>query len=427
MKQAVTNSLFKLTAITSLVWISSMDVYAAEVSSGAIEGADLKAAVRYRHMNGNGNGMPRVLLGKIPLPSAGLTNVRWGSSNHIKYSFDAGTGNLATVIKTPSGTVSTSKNVGELGELNYILLNVQRNGHPPRPDIVNEISLENVKLNGEPLSNNKFQGIASGASWSVTGENLTESFEVEGDIVLVGQQPGSDNNHIQINVGYVDQTGPKIDQIGINPNPAILNGSTTLRATVSDADTGNSNIISAEYSLNDSGSWALMTAQDGNYDNSIEEVIAELPATQLGANKVCMRGTDDKGNITTPPTCSTFMVTYQFEGFNEPVTAGLVNSAKAAQTVPVKWRLTDANGLPIEDSVSFAGFYSYPIECGNSEHSPHDVVEEYGSGNSGLIYKGDGQWQYNWKTPKNYKDTCRAMYVEFNSGTISPIVVFDFK
>jgi hypothetical protein len=40
---------------------------------------------------------------------------------------------------------------------------------------------------------------------------------------------------------------------------------------------------------------------------------------------------------------------------------------------------------------------------------------------------GDGYWQFNWKTPKTYADSCRAMYVEFNSGALSPVVKFQFK
>jgi hypothetical protein len=102
---------------------------------------------------------------------------------------------LTTVIGTAPSAVTISKNVGNLGELNYILLNVQRNGHPPRPEIVNEISLNNVVLNGS-LLNGVFQGVPSGAKWSITGEELSKSFVMEGDIVLTGMQPGSDNNHI---------------------------------------------------------------------------------------------------------------------------------------------------------------------------------------------------------------------------------------
>jgi len=71
-----------------------------------------------------------------------------------------------------------------------------------------------------------------------------------------------------------------------------------------------------------------MAAQDGGFDGISEYVIAELPATKLGSNEVCLRGTDSNGNVTEPPVCSTFLVTYQFEGFKEPIANDLINTAK---------------------------------------------------------------------------------------------------
>jgi len=401
------------------------DVEAANVASGYDQDAELKAGTRYQHMNGNGNGMPRIVMGKLPVLETTSPRFAWGSGKHVKLSYDADTQLLTTVVDTPT-PVTVTKNVGDLGELNYILLTVQRNGHPPMPTMANEISLQNVVLNNSPLSSSVFQGIPSGAKWNVTGEDLSNGFVLEGDIVLTGQQPGSTNNHIEIDLGYSDQTGPKVIGLGVSPNPAILNGSTTLRATVSDADVGNNLIVSAEYSLN-GGEWNSTNAQDGAYDAISEDVEAELPAIKIGSNEVCVRGTDAKGNVTTPATCTTFLVTYQFEGFAQPIDSTLVNSVKAGQTVPGKWRLTDANGVAIDNPNSFVGFYSYPIDCESFAGNPSDAVEEYSAGGSGLQYNGDGNWQYNWKTPKSYTGSCQAMYVEFDSGAISPIVTFKFK
>ena len=68
-----------------------------------------------------------------------------------------------------------------------------------------------------------------------------------------------------------------------------------------------------------------------------------------------------------------------------------------------------------------------PISCTDFAGDPLDAVEEAASGASGLQYVGDGYWGFNWKTPKNYAESCRAMYVEFNSGALSPVVKFQFK
>jgi hypothetical protein len=116
---------------------------------------------------------------------------------------------------------------------------------------------------------------------------------------------------------------------------------------------------------------------------------------------------------------------YTFDGFFQPIDMTAINMAKAGQTIPIKWRLTDANGLPVSDPSSFVGLNIQSGNC-NIGESP-DAIEEYVSGASGLQYLGDGYWQFNWKTPKNYAGKCRTMSVEFDGDFTSPVVTFLFK
>jgi hypothetical protein len=97
------------------------------------------------------------------------------------------------------------------------------------------------------------------------------------------------------------------------------------------------------------------------------------------------------------------------------------------QAVPAKWRITDGNDVPISDPSSFEGLHSYGVSCTDFSGSPDDTVEEVAAGSSGVQYVGDGYWQFNWKTPANYANTCRAMMLEFNGGALSPTVKFKFK
>jgi hypothetical protein len=104
-----------------------------------------------------------------------------------------------------------------------------------------------------------------------------------------------------------------------------------------------------------------------------------------------------------------------FGGFFAPIDNDAVNSAKAGQTIPTKWRLTTADGTPVSDPASFVSLSSQSAggECGGA---PDDAIEDY-SGNSGLQYLGDGNWQFNWKTPKSYAGQCRTMTLTLSDGT----------
>jgi probable HAF family extracellular repeat protein len=106
-----------------------------------------------------------------------------------------------------------------------------------------------------------------------------------------------------------------------------------------------------------------------------------------------------------------------FNGFFSPVdNPPTVNNAKAGQAIPVKWRLTDADGTPVSDPASFKSLTSYSIGCNDFLGDPADSVEEYAAGASGLQYMGDGVWQYNWKTPKSYAGQCRTMVLITGDG-----------
>jgi hypothetical protein len=109
---------------------------------------------------------------------------------------------------------------------------------------------------------------------------------------------------------------------------------------------------------------------------------------------------------------------YVFSGFFSPVdNLPIVNSAKAGQAVPVKWRLTDSSGTPISGPTSFRDLGSYMINCGSLIGDPIDAIEEYAAGTSGLQYDGDGYWQFNWKTPKTYAGQCRTMVITLGDGS----------
>ena len=120
---------------------------------------------------------------------------------------------------------------------------------------------------------------------------------------------------------------------------------------------------------------------------------------------------------------------FTFTGFFAPIdmpteTPIVWNVARAGQTIPVKWRLMQ-NGVPVADTGSFLGLFSSPVKCDSGAIDA--TVEQYVSGNSTLMYLGDGLWQYNWRTQNNARNTCHAMHVKFCDNTVSPTAYFKFR
>ena len=116
---------------------------------------------------------------------------------------------------------------------------------------------------------------------------------------------------------------------------------------------------------------------------------------------------------------------YEFTGFFAPVdNPPTVNRANAGQTIPVKWRLTDQDGVPVSDPASFVSVTSGSTACDPGD--PIDTIETY-SGSSGLQYHGDGNWQFNWQTPSSYAGQCRIMRLNLADGDTGRTASFQFK
>jgi hypothetical protein len=120
-------------------------------------------------------------------------------------------------------------------------------------------------------------------------------------------------------------------------------------------------------------------------------------------------------------------VKYNFEGLFAPVDRpNIMNVSKAGQGVPLKWRLTNYLGAPVLDfNPTALGVAVTGLQCTVS--ATLDQIEEY-AGNSGLQNLGDGYYQFNWKTPGNYANTCKAVGLNLGEGTPrGPLAYFNFK
>ena len=410
-------------AVLAGVVLSSTSAAGQTLNTGFDPSATLEAGVRYRTLSGSGpDGDQEVWVFESPCTSASCpsqtTGQRtWADVNALSIAYDGQ--NLSTTI---AGS-TTTRQVGNLGDLNYVQIQITKNA-PSMSVAINSLALNGGASIGSVVVNSA----PNTKVWNLTGVDLTSGFTLTGTLAISFLSGGGDSNFVQVEVGFVpppDSEGPVVTSVTVQPEPVRLNSPATVTANVSDVNTGGRDVASAEYSVND-GVWTTMVAQDGAFDSADEDVEASFTATQLGLNEVCVRGTDSVGN-TGAESCQTFLVTYQFSGFLGPIENGGVNTAKAGQAVPVKWRIVDANGVPVSDPASFVDLSSYPISCTDFQGNPQGAVEEVASGSSDLQYLGDGYWQFNWKTPKRYADTCRAMIVEFGSGELSPAATFKFR
>jgi hypothetical protein len=105
-----------------------------------------------------------------------------------------------------------------------------------------------------------------------------------------------------------------------------------------------------------------------------------------------------------------------------------MNVSKAGQAIPLKWRLTDANGAPITDLAAVT-IQAKDQSC--SLGVTPDQLEEYAAGSAGRQNLGNGNYQFNWKTPSTYTGSCKSIMLVFGAGAVSyvdgPYAFFSFK
>jgi hypothetical protein len=114
---------------------------------------------------------------------------------------------------------------------------------------------------------------------------------------------------------------------------------------------------------------------------------------------------------------------YTFDGFAAPVDNDRLNTAKAGQAIPLRWRLTDATGAPVTTlTAATVTVASLACDLGGSA----DQVEEYAAGGSGLQNLGDGYYQLNWKTPASYAGSCKTLKLDLGEVSGPHTAAFRF-
>jgi hypothetical protein len=236
---------------------------------------------------------------------------------------------------------------------------------------------------------------AAGCCWAFQ-ETLTPSSYTDGTLWWSSAGSWSMNDTKYIDVGFevyvADQTPPSVVCDG---NPVFVLGSAgVVTATVTDTESGPVS----------------------------QSVSAAADTSKAGPASVALTGVDAAGNQTT--VACPYSVAYGFTGFSSPVANnGVVNVAQAGRTVPLKWRLVDASGQPVNDLASAAVTVA-DLDCGTS--STTDLIEEYAPGGSGLRNLGDGYYSLNWQTPSTYAGSCKTLRLDLGEGSVHT-ALFQFK
>jgi Tol biopolymer transport system component len=184
------------------------------------------------------------------------------------------------------------------------------------------------------------------------------------------------------------------------------------------------------FRLNEAGASITAIVTDVTSGPAATTPPAAADTASVGAKAAAVVGVDRAGNTATA-SCP-YLVTYAFVGFFPPVDNldadgdPILNVVNAGQAIPLKWRLTDANGVGVTN-LSDVEVTVTTLPC--SLGSTVDQLEERAAGASGLQNHGAGYYQFNWKSPKGYARSCKRLRVNlFEGSTTSPVYhVADFK
>lgn len=144
--------------------------------------------------------------------------------------------------------------------------------------------------------------------------------------------------------------------------------------------------------------------------------IVSVPAntSTVGAKSASLTGSDVAGNTTT--VACPYIVTFMFVGFLEPIeNDGILNLVRAGQAIPLKWRIVDANGVPVTDLASVVVSVER-LTCPIG--TTGDELTETAAGGSGLQNLGDGYYQFNWLSLRSYGNSCKTLRLDLGEGIV---------
>ena len=124
-------------------------------------------------------------------------------------------------------------------------------------------------------------------------------------LVWLGRGPGTspEFREIKFKLSGSDDAGPKTSEVAVTPDPVDEAFEVAVRAKVEDLTAGNSNVVAAEFFVDDPngspGKGTQMEPSDDDWNSPSENVYAVVPTAGWGSqptHKVYVRGKDARGN-----------------------------------------------------------------------------------------------------------------------------------
>ncbi len=159
---------------------------------------------------------------------------------------------------------------------------------------------------------------------------------------------------------------------------------------------------------------------DGQYDDA-SGVTVTTSFNQVGDHVVGLRVTDD-GGLSDTDTATVTVLPWTLNGFYQPVDMnGVYNTVKGGSTVPLKFEIF-AGTTELTDVASVKSLTYAQTSCDTTAIT--DEIETTSTGDTSLRYT-DGQFIYNWKTPK-VAGKCYRVTMSTMDGS-SLVAYFKFK
>jgi hypothetical protein len=145
---------------------------------------------------------------------------------------------------------------------------------------------------------------------------------------------------------------------------------------------------------------------------------ATVTLTHLATNTFTLTATDVAGNTATKT--ASFAVVYNFSGFLPPIPNNGTGLFKFGSTVPVKFQLTDANGVSVSNAV--ATLTLQMISSNTLVGTPMDATAP-GNADAGNLFRFDGtEYIYNLSTTPLSTGTWQ-LQVNLNDGTVHTVAI----